>query len=119
MDKITIKKLLFEIEQIDKLIEDSKPYFDLCEITEPDFIERCGLAQILQSFYNGLELILFMTIKSNGNIQNNGNRWHKSLLSKAFEIEEKRPQFFRDDLRTILFDYLKFRHLARHTYGFN
>jgi hypothetical protein len=32
-------KVLFEISQIDKLIGDSKPLFDLCKLRTPDFIE--------------------------------------------------------------------------------
>jgi len=35
-------KVLYEISQIDKLIGDAKPLFDLCKIREPDFIEISG-----------------------------------------------------------------------------
>jgi hypothetical protein len=48
-------KVLFEISQIDKLIGDSKPLFDLCKLKTPDFIEMSAAAMILHSFYNGIE----------------------------------------------------------------
>ena len=51
LDNAISQKVLFEIEQIDQLIHDSGPLFDLCRIKDPDFIERCGIALILHSFY--------------------------------------------------------------------
>jgi hypothetical protein len=55
LDSGIIQKITFEINQIDQLINESKPLFDLCKLKEPDFVERCGIALILQSFYNGIE----------------------------------------------------------------
>ena len=118
MDKATVDKIFFEINQIDKLLDEAKPCIEACEITEPDFVERCGLALILQSFYNGIELILLMVFKPTDHFLQNQTRWHKALLSNAFESKDNQTQLLRDELRVLLNDYLKFRHLARHTYGF-
>ena len=118
MDNAIIKKILFEIEQIDQLINDSSSLFNLCNLKEPDFVERCGIALILQSFYNGIENIVLLIMKSKGDILHDVAKWHKSLLSKMFEKNNNEFQIFREELKIPLNDYLQFRHFVRHTYGF-
>jgi hypothetical protein len=110
--------MLFEIEQIDELITDSSPVFDLCKIREPDFVEKCGIALILHSFYNGIENILSLIIKNKDSGLPNGIKWHKELFIKAFEKTENRSQIFREELKAGLNDYLQFRHFVRHSYSF-
>ena len=51
LDNSIIQKINFEIQQIDGNINSSKPLIDLCGIKEPDFVEKCGIAMILHSFY--------------------------------------------------------------------
>jgi hypothetical protein len=58
LDEKLKAKLLFEISQIDKLLDGCKPLFDLCKIKEPDFIELSAAAMLLHSFYNGIENML-------------------------------------------------------------
>jgi hypothetical protein len=118
LDNAIIQKVLFEIEQIDQLIFDSTPLFELCKIREPDFVERCGIALILQSFYNGIENIMLLIIKNTDTVLPNGIKWHKDLFAKTFERTENRSEIFREELKTPLNDYLQFRHFVRHTYGF-
>ena len=118
MDNSTVQKILFEIEQIDQLIHDSSPLIDLCKIKEPDFTERCGIALILQSFYNGIENIILLIIKNKNDVLPNGTKWHKELLNKTFEKTEKRLHIFGENLKPPLNEYLQFRHFVRHTYGF-
>jgi hypothetical protein len=45
------EKILFEISQIDKLLNDSKPLLDLYKLKTPDFIEMSAGALVLHSFY--------------------------------------------------------------------
>jgi hypothetical protein len=52
LDSAVVQKVQFEVEQIDELLNASSPLFDLCSIREPNFVEKCGMALILQSFYN-------------------------------------------------------------------
>jgi hypothetical protein len=56
-------KIAFEISQIDKLLNDSKPLLDLCKLKVPDFIEISAAALVLHSFYNGIENILVLIFK--------------------------------------------------------
>jgi hypothetical protein len=58
LDSAITQKILFEIEQIEELINETNLLSDLCKIREPDFVERCGIALILHSFYNGIENII-------------------------------------------------------------
>jgi len=118
LDSVTSQKIQFELEQIDELINESRPLFDLCKIKEPDFVEKCGIAMILHSFYNGVENILLLIIKNKDSSLPNGIKWHKELFAKAFERNENRPSIFREELKISLNEYLQFRHFVRHSYGF-
>jgi len=118
LDKGLKAKLLFEISQIDKLFNDSKPLFDLYALKTPDFIEMSAGAMVLHSFYNGIENILVLIFKHYDEKLPNSNKWHMELLDKAFVSEENRKQIFSNELQERLEEYMKFRHFVRHSYGF-
>jgi hypothetical protein len=111
-------KIIFEISQIDKLFNDSKPLFDLCKLKTPDFIELSAAALVLHSFYNGIENILVLIFKYYDEQLPKSNKWHMELLDKAFMSEKNRKQIFNNDIQETLEEYLKFRHFIRHAYGF-
>jgi len=54
---------MFEIDQIDKLIEQTDPLLKLCKLKDPDFIEKSAMAAVLHSFYNGIESIFLIVDK--------------------------------------------------------
>jgi hypothetical protein len=111
-------KIVFEISQIDKLLNDSKPLLDLCKLKIPDFIEMSAAALVLHSFYNGIENILVLIFKYYDEQLPKSNKWHMELLDKAFISEENRKQIFNTEIQETLEEYLKFRHFIRHAYGF-
>jgi hypothetical protein len=111
-------KILFEISQIEKLLNKGEPLLDLCKRKEPDFTEISAAALLLHSFYNGIENILIQILKSYNEELPQGNRWHTELLEKSFVSNNDRKQIFRTELQDILEEYLKFRHFIRHSYGF-
>jgi hypothetical protein len=113
------KKILFEISQIDKLLEDSKPLLDLCKLKIPDFIEMSAAALTLHSFYNGIENLLIIIIKHYHERLPSGDKWHMELLDKAFIPNEDGKQILKIELQKPLEEYLKIRHFVRHTYGFH
>jgi len=90
-------KLSFEISQIDKLINDSKPLLKLCEEKIPDYIEISAAALLLHSFYNGIENILILIFK-NHKEKVTGEKWHSELLSKAFVSVANRRQILKNEL---------------------
>jgi hypothetical protein len=118
LDNSTTQKIHFEIKQIDKLINDSNPLLDLCKIREPDYVEKSGAALILHSFYNGIENIVSLIVKSKDSKLPNDNKWHKELLNRTFEKTDNRSEIFNEDLKEPLSNYLKFRHFVRHSYSF-
>ena len=118
MDEKLKIKIVFEISQIDKLLNDSKPLLDLCKLKTPDFIEMSAAALILHSFYNGIENILRFIIKYYDTKLPNDIKWHMELLERAFISNKNRKEIFSIELQDTLEDYLKFRHFVRHSYGF-
>jgi uncharacterized membrane protein YheB (UPF0754 family) len=118
LDKTLETKLLFEISQIDKLLDTHKPLLDLCKLKIPDFIEMSATAMFLHSFYNGLENILKLIIKFYDARLPNDIKWHMDLLEAAFVSNENRKKVFRSELQNILEEHLKFRHFVRYSYGF-
>jgi hypothetical protein len=118
LDENIKKKILFEISQIDELVNSTKPLRDLCRIKEPDIIEKSAVALLLQSFYNGIENILTIIVKYSEAKLPNSYKWHKELLGKAFEDLIGHGQIFRSEIKIILNDYMSMRHFIRHTYGF-
>jgi hypothetical protein len=118
LDENVGQKILFEIAQIDEIIDSTKPLRDLCNIKIPDIIEKSAVALLLQSFYNGIENILIIIIKHFDFKLPSSSKWHKELLEKAFSKTSKRNQIFRTELNVILNDYMSMRHFIRHTYGF-
>jgi hypothetical protein len=88
-------KVLFEISQIDKLLNDSKLLFDLYKLKMPDFIEMSAGALVLQSFYNGIENILVLVFKHYDGQLPNSNKWHMELLDRAFVSDKNRKKYFQ------------------------
>jgi hypothetical protein len=118
LDKAVETKVLFEISQIDKLLDECKPLLDLCKLKTPDFIEMSACSMVLHSFYNGIENILVLIIKHYDGHLPNSYKWHTELLDKSFVPDENRKAIFSDELQKTLEEYLKFRHFVRHSYSF-
>lgn len=80
MDDSVKVKIEHEISRIDRLLNDAKPLLDLCKLKEPDFIEITATAQILHSFYNGVESVVMLILKDANEKLPNDGRWHKTLV---------------------------------------
>jgi hypothetical protein len=117
LDNSTKAKILYEISRIDKLLNDSSPLINLCKIKEPDYIEITAMAQILHSFYNGIEGIVILILKNINEKLPNDYKWHKTLLEISFGQNTRYFKIFRDEIKNLLNDYLNFRHFIRHSYS--
>jgi hypothetical protein len=115
LDNSTRAKILYEISRIDKLLNDSSPLINLCKIREPDYIEITAMAQILHSFYNGIESIIVLILKNINEKLPNDYKWHKTLFEMSFGKNKKNFKIFRDEIKNNLNDYLKFKHFIRHS----
>jgi len=80
LDNNIREKIEHEIFRIEKSLNDAKPLLDLCKLKEPDFIEITAAAQILHSFYNGVESVVILFLKSIREKVPNDRRWHKTLF---------------------------------------
>lgn len=117
MDNYVKEKMEYEISRIDKLMTDAKPLLDLCGQKEPDFVETTAAAQVLHSFYNGVESVVTLFLKSiHENVPNDG-KWHKTLFEVVFGKNSRNINIIRNDIKAQMEKYMYFRHFIRHSYG--
>jgi len=117
LDEAAKIKIEHEISRIEKLITDAKPLLDLCKIKEPDFIEITATAQILHSFYNGVESLFILIFKNLDEKLPNDIHWHKTLFEMAFGNNSKNVKIINKDKKEKLEEYLSYRHFIRHSYS--
>jgi len=107
-----------EIKNLERLEKEMKSLLsDIGE--EPDFKEIRASASILHDFYSGIEKIFERIALVVDNDLPQGENWHIELL---FQMTKSyagiRPSVISENLFDKLKEYLKFRHLFRHIYGF-
>lgn len=119
MHKELIEKLLFEIDQINKLIEIHHMLIMLCRQKEPDSTELAAIGTILHSFYNGVEKIFVFIAKEYDFNLPNGQKWHRDVIKIMCTGTAKRNNIISKSVEEIVLDYLGFRHYFRHSYDFS
>ncbi|MBQ4498327.1 MAG: hypothetical protein II973_12610 [Spirochaetaceae bacterium] len=112
-------KILFEISEIDELLEKASILSQKCKIKEPDFIELSAVGSTIHSFYNGLENIFLLIQKHIDKEISSSERWHSELLVSMFKENENRKAVLDKSLQLPLTDYMGFRHFFRHSYGYH
>ena len=115
-EKVKIK-IEHEVSRIDKSLYSVKPLLILCKTKNPDIIEMTAAAQVLHSFYNGVESVIILFFKYMDEKIPNDFKWHKTLFEMAFGINSKNIKIIRDDIKKKLEKYLLFRHFIRHSYS--
>jgi len=115
-EKVKIK-IEHEISRIDKSLHSVKPLLVLCKTKKPDIIEMTAAAQVLHSFYNGVESVIVLFFKYLDDKIPNDFKWHKTLFEMAFGINSKNVKIIRNDIKKKLEKYLLFRHFIRHSYS--
>ena len=118
MDEITKEKINLEISKIDTLVSKSSLLLTKCQHSEPDFFDLNAAGSILHSFYNGLESIFKLIHKATDNTPLTSTMWHSELFHSMFKETEKRKSVLSPDLEESLKEYLGFRHVFRHSYGY-
>ena len=117
MDNNVKEKIEYEISRIEKLLYYAKPLLDLCKTREPDFVEITATAQILHSFYNGVESVVILFLKSINEKVPNDSRWHKTLFEITFGQNSQNIAILRPDIKEQMEKYMYFRHFIRHSYS--
>lgn len=118
MDKKVAIKIEYELTQIERLLIEAKPLFDLCRKKKPDFIELSAFASVMHSFYNGIESIFLLVAKNIDKKVPDNERWHKTLLNQMIDPTDDRASIIASETYELLIDYLEFRHFFRHAYSF-
>jgi hypothetical protein len=110
-------KIEHEISRLEKSLRAVKPLLDLCKIKNPDIIEMTAAAQVLHSFYNGVESVIVLFFKYLNEELPNDFKWHKKLFEMAFGTNSRSVKIINDSIKNKLEKYLLFRHFIRHSYG--
>jgi hypothetical protein len=117
LDENVKTKIEHEILRLEKSLRDVNPLLDLCKIKDPDIIEKTAAAQVLHSFYNGVESVIVLFFKYLNEELPNDFKWHKKLFDMAFGTNSRNIKIIRDAMKSKLEKYLLFRHFIRHSYG--
>ncbi|MGQ9617122.1 MAG: ribonuclease toxin HepT-like protein [Spirochaetota bacterium] len=119
MDKKEFQEDLgVELDNLKRLEDEMKTL--LGKISDnPGFIETRGVASILHDFYSGIEKIFErIALYIDGNLPK-GEEWHRELLLQmAKPFRKRKKAVISEELFQKLKEYLRFRHLFRHIYGF-
>lgn len=119
MDKEEIlEEINIEIENLDRLNGEMNQL--LAKIGDkPSFIEVRAAGSILHDFYSGVEKIFERIALCVDKNLPKGEEWHSELLLQmAKPVKGVRDAILTDELVQRLKEYLRFRHLFRHIYGF-
>ena len=107
-----------ELENLERLKKEMEKVIKAI-LNSPDFIQTRAMGSILHDFYCGIEKILTrISIHMDGLVPE-GEDWHNDLLIRMSQpVEGTRDKVISYELVKKLKEYLRFRHLFRHIYGF-
>lgn len=118
MDETTKAKIIQEFSKIDLLLEKSALMVVKCKAQKPDFYDLNAIGSIIHSYYNGIESIFVLIYKSFNSMPLNGNMWHRDLLNEMLSETDVHKKILAEELRAPLKEYMGFRHVFRHSYGY-
>jgi len=107
-----------ELRNLERLTDEAQQL--TTDVSEPPtFREIRAAGSILHDFYTAIERIFQrIAFEVDGSLPG-GPDWHVHLLLRmASPVEGIRPPAVSEQLMEILGEYLRFRHLFRHVYGF-
>jgi len=119
MDKEALKKEIeIELKNLERLAREMEELTNKL-VNKPDSIETRAAGSILHDFYCSVEKIFErIAVYIDGELPK-GEDWHRELLLQmAHSIKGVRDAVVGTDLLEKFKEYLRFRHLFRHIYGF-
>jgi predicted nucleotidyltransferase len=117
--KLALKKdIEDEIKTLDLIVSQAQSFLQGVS-EEPSLLEVNGAGKLVHDFYCGVERIFERIAIRLGPGLPAGESWH-TLLLRGMETEAIgiRPAVIDHALALRLVDYLRFRHLFRHSYGY-
>ncbi len=108
-----------ELEALERIADEVDGALLLADRREPTRLELRGMGDLVHDSYNAVERCLErVSVDLNGSVPG-GPDSHVRLLDRmARELPGLRPAVLRPETRQALGEYLRFRHLFRHRYGF-
>jgi len=108
-----------ELEALDRILAEAAEALGLFGGRGPTSLELRGLGDLVHDFYNAVERFLERVGSGLNGAVPGGRAPHVRLLDRmARELPGVRPAVLRPETRRGLGEYLRFRHLFRHRYGF-
>ena|GEM_PF-3364559 len=77
-------RIIFQIEQIDRLLQTYAELLERVQQREPDLVEVTAAASVLHAFYNGLENIFMDIAREIDRRIPSGLQWHRNFYSEPF-----------------------------------
>jgi hypothetical protein len=107
-----------ELKNLDRLTSEARLL--LVDVPkQPTFREIRAAGSILHDFYTAVERIFRRIAAEVDAGLPSGPDWHIQLLLRmAASMPDTRPPVISESLKDDLSEYLRFRHLFRHVYGF-
>jgi uncharacterized protein YutE (UPF0331/DUF86 family) len=108
-----------ELGKIQKVTDEIGSLYNKIKDKTPSLFELSAMATFLHNFYSGIENIMKRIATSLDNDVPSGTSWHTDLLKRmSIDIAGIRENVFSEDTVNELTDYLSFRHMFIHSYGF-
>ena len=118
MHKDLIEEIEFQISETDRVFEECDLFFQDMNYEEPDLLQKTVMANILHSFYTGIEKIFERIAKEIDKNVPTGNKSHQELLNNMYVKNNIRKAVINEEIYLLLNEYMKFRHFFRHAYSF-
>jgi len=85
LHKDLIEEIEFQISETDRVFEECDLFFQDMNYEEPDLLQKTVMANILHSFYTGIEKIFERIAKEIDKNVPAGNKSHQELLNNMTE----------------------------------
>jgi len=118
LHKDLIEEIEFQISETDRVFEECDLFFQDMNYEEPDLLQKTVMANILHSFYTGIEKIFERIAKEIDKNVPTGNKSHQELLNNMYVKNNIRKAVINEEIYLLLNEYMKFRHFFRHAYSF-
>ena len=108
-----------EIECLDRIVAEAERCVVDLAGREPSYLELRGAGDIVHDFYNAVEGYLErVAVEMNGALPAGADSHARLLDRMGRELADVRPAVLTVEVKKQLEEYLRFRHLFRHRYGF-
>lgn len=107
-------------EDLDRILNEAERCLEDLSNREPTYLELRGAADIAHDFYNVVEHFFErVAVEMNGGMPAGADSHVQLLRRMTREVETIRPAVVEESLASRLHEFLRFRHVFRHGYGFS